>query len=334
MIYDLRFMNTEYEELKRQFEGKIKESEPLAPYTTYKVGGPADLFFNAHTSDEFVQIITTARKLGIPHFVLGGGSNILVADKGFRGLVVKNNSSGIFIKGMKGKVQGGKKESLVYVEADSGVPMNKLVRFTIEEGLAGLEMHLGLPGSVGGALYMNSKWTRPAGFVGDAVHQATLLKSDNTLVNVKKEYFQFSYGTSRLQKTDEIVVSVVFELKKADKDQLWARANESIAYRRETQPQGVHTAGCVFKNISTGDAMNFVTPDHATSAGYLLDKAGCKDMKIGGAEVSPVHANFIITHPGATASDVVELIDTMKKSVQKKFGVGLKEEIQRVGEFV
>jgi UDP-N-acetylmuramate dehydrogenase len=166
------------------------------------------------------------------------------------------------------------------------------------------------------------------------VHQATLLKSDNTLVTVQKEYFQFSYGTSRLQKTDEIVVSVVFELKKADKDELWIRANESITYRRETQPQGVHTAGCIFKNSTSAEALSFGTPDHQTSAGYLLDKAGCKGMKVGGAEVSTLHANFVITHPGASASDVVELIDTMKKSVQKKFGVRLKEEIQRVGEFV
>jgi UDP-N-acetylmuramate dehydrogenase len=326
-------MNNKYGELKNQFEGRIKESEPLAPYTTYKVGGPADLFFTAQTGDELVSIITTARKLNIPYFVLGGGSNILVSDNGFQGLVIKNNTSGIVIKGMKGKVQGGKNESSVYVEADSGVPMNKLVRFTIEEGLAGLEMHLGLPGTVGGAIYMNSKWTRPAGFVGDVVYQGLILKPDNTVINVKKDYFLFSYGSSKLQKTDDVLVSVLFELKQADKDQLWARANESITYRKETQPQGVMTAGCVFKNITAGDAMNFSTPDHATSAGYLLDKAGCKGMIIGGAEVSHIHANFIVTRPGATASDVLELISAMKKAVQKKFGVTLKEEILRVGEF-
>jgi len=327
-------MNTEYEELKKQFGDRIKEHEPLALHTTYRVGGPADLFFTATTAEELVESIITVRKFNIPLFILGGGSNILVGDNGFRGLVIKNNSSLIRIKGMKGKVQGINKESLVYVEADSGVPMNKFVRFTIEEGLAGLEMHLGLPGTVGGAIYMNSKWTRPAGSVGDAVYQATILNLDTTLETVKKTYFQFSYGTSRLQKTDEILISVLFELKKADKDELWNRANESIAYRRETQPQGVYTAGCIYKNITPAEALSFGTPDHQTSAGYLLDKAGCKGKKVGGAEVSTLHANFVITHPGATASDVVELIDTMKKSVKKKFGVRLKEEILRIGEFV
>jgi UDP-N-acetylmuramate dehydrogenase len=328
------YMNNKYEELKKQFEGRIKEHELLAPYTTYKVGGPADLFFTAATGDELVSIVIAARKLGIPLFVLGGGSNILVGDKGFRGLVIKNNSSGITIKGMKGKVQGSNKESLVYLEVDSGVPMNKLVRFTIEEGLSGLEMHLGLPGSVGGAIYMNSKWTKPMGNVGDTVYQAVILTKDNQPKQVDKNYFNFSYGTSSLQKSDDTLIRVVFILKKDNTDVLWNRANESIAYRRESQPQGVHTAGCIFKNITPAEALTFGTPDHQTSAGYLLDKAGCKSMKVGGAEVSMLHANFVITHPGATASHVVELIDTMKKNVKKKFGVRLKEEILRIGEFV
>ena len=317
-------MNTAYEELKKQFRDRIKEHELLAPYTTYKVGGPADLFFTTATADEFVEIVVAVRKLDIPFFILGGGSNILIGDGGFRGLVIKNNSSGITIRGMKG---------LVFVEADSGVPMNKLVRFTIEEGLSGLEMHLGLPGSVGGAVYMNSKWTKPTGSVGDRLYQATIMTPAGKLKNVNQDYFNFSYGKSSLQRSDDMLVSVVFALKQENKDMLWQRANDSITYRRETQPQGVRTAGCVFKNISSAEALTCGTPDHATSAGFLLDKSGCKGMKAGGAEVSTAHANFIITHQGAKASDVIKLIGIMKKNVKQKFGVTLKEEIQMIGEF-
>jgi UDP-N-acetylmuramate dehydrogenase len=326
-------MNNKYEELKKQFGERLKEHEPLAAYTTYKVGGPADLFFNATTGEELVKIVTAARNLNIPVFVLGGGSNILVGDKGFRGLVIKNNTGAITIRGMKGKVKGESKVSLVFLEADSGVPMNKLVRFTIEEGLGGLEMHLGLPGTVGGAIFMNSKWTKPSGFVGDSLYQATILTPSNKLKNVNQEYFHFSYGKSSLQASDDILLSVVFVLKQEDKDVLWKRANESTLYRKETQPQGDHTAGCVFKNISVSDALLEGTPDHTTSVGYLIDKAGCKGMRVRAAEVSGVHANFILTRSGATASDVVELIEKVRKSVKQKFGVSLREEIQKVGEF-
>lgn len=327
-------MNNAYEELKKQFGENIQENVLLAPYTTYKVGGPADLFFTATSGDELITIVTAARKRAIPLFILGGGSNILIGDKGFRGLVVKNSTSSITIKGMKGKVQGAQTQRMVYLEVDSGVPMNKLVRFTIEEGLAGLEMHLGLPGSVGGAIYMNSKWTRPMGNVGDLLYHATVLTKENDLKQVDKEYFHFSYGMSSLQTNDDILIRIVFTLFKEDKDMLWRRADESIHYRRSTQPQGVHTAGCIFKNITEAEALTFGTPDHQTSAGYLLDKAGCKGMKVGGAEVSDIHANFVITHSGATASDVIELMEKMKKSVKKKFGVLLKEEILKVGEFI
>lgn len=326
-------MEEKYETLKNQFPGKIKEQEMLAPYTTYKVGGPADLFFQAETNDDFIKSIIAARTLGIPFFISGGGSNILIGDGGFRGLVIKPTTQGITIKGMKGKVNGDGDTRLVYLEVDAGVPINKLVRFTLEEGLSGLEMHLGLPGTVGGAVYMNSKWTKPMGYVGDVVYQAVILTSDNTLKNVDKNYFDFSYGSSKLQKTDDILIQVVFALEVGDKEALWTRANESVLYRKETQPQGVHTAGCVFKNISLADALKHTTPDNATSAGYLLDKAGCKGLKAGGAMVSLMHANFIETTRGATASDVVTLIDLMKRKVQKTFGVRLKEEILKVGEF-
>lgn len=319
--------------LKSILGDRVKENEPLAKYTTFKIGGPADLFYEAKTQKELVTAIREAHSLGIPGFILGGGSNILVGDRGIRGLVVKNSTSAITIKGVKGVVSAGKTAGQVFVEVDSGVITNKLVRFTIEEGLAGLEMHLGLPGTVGGAMFMNSKWTHPEGYVGDVVYQATILTPAGELKAVPKSYFQFGYDQSSIQKTEDIVINVVFGLKQDNRERLWQIANESIAYRRQTQPQGVFSPGCTFKNITKAQAIALVTPGYTISAGFLIDHAGLKGFRVGDAQISPVHANFIINLGSATALDVVELIETARRKVKEQFGVVLEEEIVRVGEF-
>lgn len=326
-------MNINYEELKKILGEKLKENEPLARFTTLKIGGPADFFYEAKTKEELVTSIRLARRLNLPLFVLGGGSNILIGDKGIRGLVIKNNTGSITMRGMKGTLQKGQHEGTVFVEVDSGVITNKLVRFTIEEGLAGLEMHLGLPGTVGGAIYMNSKWTHPAGSVGDVVYQGTILTAENELKTVPASYFHFGYDSSSLQKTKDMLISVVFSLKSVPKEKLWNVANDSISYRRSSQPQGVSTAGCTFRNITKSQAMSVPTPNHTTSAGFLVDHAGLKGTTVGGAQISPVHANFIVNNGHATASDIVQLIDLARSKVKEQFGINLAEEIVRVGEF-
>jgi len=300
-------------------------NEPLGKYTTFKIGGPADYFYDAKTVDDFVGAMLLGRKLGLPVFILGGGTNILIGDKGIRGLVVRNSTRGISLRGVKNQ--------LVFVEAESGVVINQLVRITVEEGLAGLEMQLGLPGSVGGAVYMNSKWTHPVGYVGDVVYQAKILTPQGEIKIVPKSYFQFAYDTSILQKSNDIVLSVVFALRRADKKELWKIANDSVVYRRETQPQGVHSPGCTFRNISQAQAIAVPTPNHTTSAGFLVDHAGCKGMHVGDAAVSDVHANFIVNRKAASAADVIQLIEKIRKKVFDQFGVTLEEEIVRVGEF-
>lgn len=306
---------------------------PLAPYTTFKIGGPAEFFYEAKTLDELVGAVTKARELGLAVKILGGGTNILIADKGIRGLVIKNSTGTITIRGMKGKYQGGETKGSVFVEADSGVVFNKLVRFTVEEGLGGLEAHLGLPGTVGGAIYMNSKWTNPVSYVGDAVYQATILTPKNETRIVDRSFFRFAYDISIIQKTADIVLRVVFALTPGEKNDLWKVANESIAYRRESQPQGVKSPGCTFRNISSFQAITAATPNHTTSAGFLVDHAGLKGMSVGDAKISPIHANFIVNNGHAKASDVVELIEIAKAKVKHQFGVELKEEIVRLGEF-
>ncbi len=329
----IKFMDTHINDLKIAFGDRLKEQELLARYTTFKIGGPADYFFDAKTRDEFVTAVSLGRKAGLPIFIVGGGTNILIGDRGIRAFVIKNSTQGIAIRGVKGSMESGSSKRTVFVEVDAGVPMNKFVRFTIEEGLSGVEMQLGLPGSVGGAVFMNSKWTHPEGYVGDAVYQATIITGEGELQSVSKDYFHFAYDYSAIQKTRDIVVSVTFALIQGEKDRLWEVANSSISYRRETQPQGVCSAGCTFKNISRAAALTAATPNLTTSAGFLVDNAGLKGFVIGDAQISPMHANFIINLKNAKASDVVELIEKARVAVKAKFGVELEEEIVRIGEF-
>ena len=311
----------------------FQKNTPLAPLTTLKLGGPADLYYEARTVEDLVGAVTKARELGIPITMLGGGSNVLIGDKGIRGLVVKNNTGTITIRGMKGKYHGGQARGSVFVEADSGVVFNKLVRFTVEEGLGGLEAHLGLPGTVGGAIFMNSKWTNPVSYVGDVVYQVTILTLQNEVNIVDRSYFHFAYDTSIIQKTGDIVLRVVFTLVPKDKQLLWEVANQSIAYRRASQPQGVKSPGCTFRNISKAQAITAATPNHTTSAGFLVDHVGLKGKAVGDAQISPVHANFIINNGRARARDVVELIELARVKVKEQFGMELEEEIVRLGEF-
>lgn len=320
-------------EFKKLFGSRLKEHEPLGRYTTLKIGGPADLFYDAKTRQELIEVVTQARTLRIPVFVLGGGSNLLIGDLGIRGVVVKNSTDSIVFRGAKGMYTRGQRSAKIYVEADSGVPFNKLVRDTIEEGLGGLHMHLGLPGTVGGAIFMNSKWTKPESYVGDAVYQATILTPNGDIKTVTREYFHFGYDHSVIQVSGDIVLSVVFLLNPSDKDKLWEVADASMSYRKETQPQGVFSPGCTFQNISQKEAICIPTPNYTISAGFLVDHAGCKEMSVGGAGISPVHANFIVNRDHATASDVVQLIALVKAKVLDTFHVSLVEEIVKVGEF-
>jgi UDP-N-acetylenolpyruvoylglucosamine reductase len=196
-----------------------------------------------------------------------------------------------------------------------------LVRFTVDEGLKGLEMHLGLPGTVGGAVYMNSKWMHPEGYVGDAVYQAQLLAENNEIIDTPQSHFHFGYDYSILQKNGEILLGAVFALTPDNKDELWNIANSSIRYRRQTQPQGVKTAGCTFRNITKAQALIAGVPDQTTSAGFLLDHAGCKGLRVGDAQISTDHANFIINLGSATAGNMMELIRIAKDRVKRTFGV-------------
>lgn len=320
--------------------GKVLINEPLHKYTSFKIGGPAHLFFKAKTKEDLVNVITLSCKLNIPFFVLGGGSNLLINDKGFKGLVIKNETSEIKLVSIKGgqykRGKGNKPPKTtikeVYLEADSGVSINRLVRLSANEDFEGLEAFLGQPGTVGGAIYINAHNIREKKLFADNLFSAKLITKQGKVKQVSKEYFHFAYDKSRIQDTYEIVLSAVLKLKKISKHSPWMRANSSLDYRRKTQPQGVNCAGCIFRNISPSQALKIATPNYTTSAGYLLEQVGLKGKKIGGAKFSSEHANFIVNYGQATAADVLKLIDLAKKRVAERFGIKLQEEIVILGE--
>ncbi|MCH7951371.1 UDP-N-acetylmuramate dehydrogenase [Patescibacteria group bacterium] len=313
-------------------KNRIQLNEPLARHTYMKVGGPADLFFVAQNSNELKKAVRAAMKLSIPYFILGGGSNILVGDKGIRGLVIKNRADKITIHKFKGRM----KDKKVVVEkaqvvAESGVITNLLVRKTIEEGLAGLEHFLGVPGTIGGAIYNNSHYQKE--LIGNFVEEVAVLNTEGKEHTYKKSEMDFTYDYSILQETHETVLTSTFLLKGGNPRRIWKKAERFAKRRADTQPLSFPSSGCIFKNIESKNGTYGTNIRQYTAAGYLIEKAGLKGTKLGKAQVSEKHASFIINTGGATASEVVELIDIVRARVKEKFGVTLEMEVFKVGQF-
>lgn len=325
-------MNSAYQPfIKAVGEGRVQRDVVLAPHTYFKLGGPADLFTVANTTEEIVKLVHAAITHQIPYFVLGGGSNILVNDKGYRGLIIKNRSSKLQLKGFTGQASKGRvdlKDAIV--QADSGVPSNQLIRYTLDQGLSGLEDFLGLPGTVGGAIYNNSHHLGK--LIGDLVIEVTALSRTGKLVKLSPRELKFDYDYSVFHVTQETILTASFLLKRGDKEALWEKANAAVKRRATTQPLGKPSSGCIFKNIPVADAMRIGTPDHNTSVGYLIDRAGLKGQGVGGAVVSDIHANFIVNDGTATAQDVLDLVEFIKQKIKAKYGVDLTEEIIILGQ--
>jgi len=247
--------------------------------------------------------------------VLGGGSNVLVADQGVRGVVMR--------------IHGGEVDApdSRHVRADAGVTINGLVRWTIGRGLAGLEAWAGTPGTVGGAIHGNAHFRgRP---ISEIVERVTLATPEGDILDVPAADMRFGYDYSRLHDTGEIVVDAVFNVSDGDPAALRAIARESLAFRKRTQPLESPSAGCIFQNPDP--AGDHVPEGIPASAGALVDRAGMKGARAGQAMVSTTHANFIINHGGASAAQIRELIERCKREVRNRFGVELREEIVYLG---
>jgi len=309
-------MNEVAETLKSELGEGLKSNVSLRDYVSLKVGGVADYFFTASDIESLVNAVSSANKLKIPYFILGKGCNIVPADAGFPGLVIKNDCSNIVFS-----------PSFSTVIVDSGVILARLINQAAGRDLGGLEFLSGVPSTIGGAIYGNAGGDGLS--IGDFVKSVTLLMpKDDRMIVVRKtpDWMNFSYRSSKLksdytdQKYKPVILTATLQLVQRRKDEILRLMQEYLKKKRESQPLGEFSAGSFFKN-----------PSLSQSAGSLLERAGLKGVRSGGAEFSKKHANYLINRKNASASDIKQLADAAKQTVEEKFDVPLEEEIEYIG---
>jgi len=285
--------------------------------TTFRVGGPADWLIETRSASEIVAALGIGRRHDARITVLGGGSNVLVADRGIRGLVIRPRGGEIARVGE------------TRVRADAAVTLNGLVRWTVYHGCAGLEAWAGTPGTVGGAIFGNAHFG--GRLIGDRVVEVQLARPDASTADVSHAEMAFGYDRSRLQTTGEVLLTAVFSVTSAAPAGLRAAARESLAYRKRTQPLDAPSAGCVFQNPQPG--RDQLPPGLPWSAGALVDRAGLKGASVGGARIALTHGNFIVNDGTATSRDVRRLMEMCRQAVRDRYGVELRDEIVYLGDF-
>jgi UDP-N-acetylmuramate dehydrogenase len=297
--------------LRETLGDRLMENIPLARYTTARVGGSASCLVALDTITDLVQLVQLAQKTGIPYKLLGEGSNILVSDTGFDGLIIVNHTH---------EIDFDLTHTTPQVRADSGVNLVTLSRKIAEHGLSGFEWACGIPGTVGGAVYGN------AGANGSDIQSnlvtADIMFPDGVTETWPCEKFQYTYRTSVLKRNNitAIVLNATFWMEKQDSALIKSKMAEFTAKRKESQPSGA-SLGSIFKNPA-GDF-----------AGRLIEAAGLKGTRIGGAEISTKHANFILSGSKASAMDIFHLIKHVQVEIHKKFGILLETEIEFLGKF-
>jgi UDP-N-acetylmuramate dehydrogenase len=298
-------------------DDRVRADVPLAPFTTFRIGGPADAFFEAASADELAAAVTAARSLSMPYFVLGLGANILVGDRGFRGLVVRNTARHwqVFDDGR--------------VWAESGVVMADLIPAVVRHGWSGLEHFVGIPSTVGGAIWQNLHFLSPGParertvFIAEVFESAELLGVNGVRRTVDRDAMQFGYDTSLLHRGHDIALSATFRLVPGDVMDMHRVMQENLSWRGARHPwlAWYPSAGSIFQKLE------------GQGAGRLIDQAGLKGYRHGNAQISGLHANIIVNLGGATARDVRELIAIAQEAVRSRFGVTLQPEIGFIGEF-
>lgn len=308
-----------WDEIEVALGGQAVRGEPMSRHTTFRIGGPADLFVPIVSADALHDLVLFARRLGVPYLVLGAGSNVLVSDAGFRGLVILNRARRFEFQTVHAQAPR--------VQVESGVILPSLARECIGRGLAGLEWAVSVPGTVGGAVVGNAG--AHGGDIAQSLVSAKILDSDGNVRDWPTQELQFGYRTSWLKSqaahlesllSRPVVLGAEFELTQATRHVLEARAAEFTEKRKRTQPPGA-SVGSMFKN-PPGDY-----------AGRLVEVAGLKGARVGEAEISQVHANFIVNLGAASAADVYSLVCLAREKVAARSGVTLELEIQLVGEW-
>lgn len=289
---------------------------PLAPYTTFRIGGPADVLFEATSADELAAAVTLARTLDIPWFVLGLGANILVGDHGVRGLVIRNRATAHTLGD----------DGILWTE--SGAVVQDLVLETVRRGWSGLEHYIGIPSTVGGALWQNLHFLSPAPerertmFIAEPFRSCEILSEEEERTEVGPEYVKFGYDDSVFHHRRDVVLSARFQLEKRDPADLHRILQENLSWRGSRHPWlAVHpSAGSIFKKIE------------GIGAGRLIDQCGLKGFRIGDAQISHIHANILVNLGHATAADVRAVIAHAQQTVFERFGHRLETEIGFIGE--
>jgi UDP-N-acetylmuramate dehydrogenase len=276
----------------------VRQDEPLARYTWLKIGGPAEYFAEPTTIEDLAKLVRRCREQDVAVRVLGGGSNLLVRDEGVRGVVVQLGAAAF----------GGIAVAGNTVTAGAGAKLGHIVSASIREGLGGLEMLVGIPGSVGGALHGNAG--SHGADVGQWTASATVLGRDGEIRQRRREELAFGYRESSLD--DLVILAAELHLEPDDPEQLTKRMQKQWIVKKNNQPLGHEQTACAFRNPG------------GMSAGMLIDQAGLKETRVGRAAISARHANFIVTDSGATSGDVLQLIEVVKEQVMDRTGVELK----------
>lgn len=295
-------------------KGQIKRNEPLSRHTSYAIGGPADILALPADREDLRLLLREIKARKLRYFVLGGGTNLLVRDGGFRGVMIALQRMHTIRIEREYRSIGG---SFVVVYAEAGATLAKLLSFAVEHGLTGLEFAAGIPGTVGGAVCMNAGTS--LGEMGDIVDSITLISPDGEIGARTAEEMDFSYRTASVPE-GHLVLEVMVVLRRDDKAKIKARIKRLLETRKQRQPWGFPNAGSVFKN------------PQEESAGMLIESAGLKGTMVGGAQVSEKHANVIVNTGKAKAADVLELMELIKEKVLEVSGVRLEPEIKIIGE--
>jgi UDP-N-acetylmuramate dehydrogenase len=289
----------------------------LAPYTTFKIGGPADLFCEPASANDLALAVSTARELGVPYFVLGLGANILIGDKGFRGIVIRNVAHH----------ERWSDDGKLWVE--SGAVMRDLISESVHRGWSGLEHFVGIPSTVGGAIWQNLHFLSPAPdrertvFIAEVFESCDILSAEGARKTVDAGYVNFGYDDTVFHHRADIVLAVTFALTPGDPDVMFRVMQENLSWRGARHPwlEINPSAGSIFKKIE------------GVGAGRLIDQCGMKGFRVGDAQISHIHANIMVNLGYASAREVRELIASAQKRVEEKFGHKLEPEISFVGEF-
>lgn len=296
--------------LLRRFSDIIVTDEPLSRHTTLQIGGPADLFCEVNSVETLLSVLQLSHELQIQTVLIGGGSNLLVDDKGFRGLIIKFTNRGPPLL------------DFPLLTVSAGQILKEVLEYAAERSLSGLEFLAGIPGTAGGAIYMNAGAYGKT--IGELVRSAVIINSDYEIQTVDPDFFQFNYRSSILHASSVTVVSVTLEIHRGNAKEIRREYDRILELRSSKLPKpSIPCAGSYFKNLSPERP-----GENRRPAGYFLEKAGAKSMKVGGAAVYSGHANIITNTGNAAAQDVLKLAEKMKKAVYEKYNIRLEEEVR------